>query len=124
MAAISAGNPVVEASRNGGPTTCLRHNHNGGGSGQASTDSERFGCAAGTIQPLDGNWNLGRSVWYNKYVTVQLWDSGSKIGPSVTFTTADLPNVGSSRTLSIYQDGSIGNGWNEIDYSLTATRIK
>jgi hypothetical protein len=72
----------------------------------------------------DSKWNLGRSVWYNSYVTVQLWDSGSRVGPSVTFTTEDLPEVGSSKTLPIQQKGDIGNGWVGIDYSLTATRVK
>ncbi len=73
---------------------------------------------------LDSNWALGRSVWFNNSVTVSLWDGNDSLGPATTFSLSNFNGPGATKKNNIHRDGSISNGWNVIDYDLTAQLVK
>jgi hypothetical protein len=66
-------------------------------------------------------WAVGRSIWFDSKVQVDAWDGNDHLG-GWTITSGDFSNTTTYQQTST-RDGSISNGWNEIQYALTAVLI-
>jgi hypothetical protein len=64
-------------------------------------------------------WNLGRSVWFDSKVKVDLFDGGDTIG-SMTFNFSDFSGPNSSKTVTSKQSYGV---FQTIEYSLAAKLI-
>jgi hypothetical protein len=67
------------------------------------------------------NWAVGRSVWFNNQVQVDAWDGNDHLA-GWTITSGDFANSTTYQN-TCTRDGSISNGFNEIQYELTAELI-
>jgi hypothetical protein len=67
------------------------------------------------------NWAVGRSVWYENQVQVDAWDGNDHLA-GWTITAGDFATSTTYKNVCT-RDGSISNGWNEIQYELTAERV-
>jgi hypothetical protein len=66
-------------------------------------------------------WQVGRSVWFNSQVQVDAWDGNDHLA-GWTITANDFA-TSTTFQLTCTRDGSISNGWNKIEYELTAERV-
>lgn len=67
------------------------------------------------------NWQVGRSVWFNSQVQVDAWDGNDHLA-GWTITSGDFANTTTYQN-TCTRDGNLSNGFNEIQYELTAELV-